>query len=112
MLDPDVDDVLPDDFPERMGGVFHGRQEVLDMWESMLTELEYWRVEAEKIVPVPPDRLLVLARVRAKGKASGAEIEMQTGDLLTVRDGKIVRAHIYRDSVEALRTVGIEHWDA
>jgi ketosteroid isomerase-like protein len=108
ILDPDVEYVLPDDFPEGMGGVFHGRQEVLRMWESMLTELEYWRAEAEKIIHVPPDRLLVLARVSAKGKASGAEIQMQTADLLTVRNSRIVRVHIYRDPHEALRTVGIE----
>jgi ketosteroid isomerase-like protein len=50
--------------------------------------------------------------VRAKGKASGAEIQMHTADLLTVRNAKIVRVHIYRDPGEALRTVGIEDWDA
>ena len=111
ILDPDVEYVLPDDFPEGMGGVFHGRQEVLRMWKSILTELEYWRVEAEKIVPVPPDRLLVLAHMRAKGKASGAEIQMHTGDLLTVRNAKISRVHIYRDPGEALRKVGMEGLD-
>ena len=111
ILDPDVQYVLPDVFPEGMGGVFHGRKEVLRMWESMLNELEYWRVETEKFVPVPPDRLLVLARVKAKGRASGAEIQMQTADLLTVRNAMVVRAHIYRDPSEALRAVGIEELD-
>lgn len=110
-LDPDVEYVLPDDFPDGMGGVFRGRREVLRMWESMLDELEYWRIDAERIVPVPPDQVLVLTHNTAKGKASGAEIQMQTGDLLTVRNAKIVRVHIYRDPGEALRTAGIEDWD-
>jgi ketosteroid isomerase-like protein len=110
VLDPDVEYLLPDDFPEGMGGRFRGRQEVLRMWESMSNELEYWRIEGERFIPLPPDRVLVLACTRAKGKASGAEIQIQTADLWTVRDGQVVRARIYREPGEALREVGLADW--
>lgn len=108
VLDPDVEYVLPDDFPEGIGGRFNGRNEVRRLWQSILTELDYWINEPETFVPVPPDRVLVLARTRAKGKASGAEIAMQTADLWTLRDARVVRGVIYRDRAEALRSVGIE----
>jgi ketosteroid isomerase-like protein len=41
-----------------------------------------------------------------RGRASGVEVGGETGYLYTVRDGKIVRAELYRTPAEALEAAG------
>jgi ketosteroid isomerase-like protein len=48
------------------------------------------------------NRLLVVARVRARGRGSGIEIDQTVYHLLTIEDGRAVRFEVHVDRGEAL----------
>ena len=48
------------------------------------------------------NRLLVVARVRARGRGSGIELDETAYHLLTIEDGRTVRFEVHVDRVEAL----------
>ena len=58
-------------------------QKVLDGWES-------WVMEPERLTPVG-DEVAVVVRYRARGRASGVEVEGRESALFTLAGGKIVR---------------------
>ena len=53
------------------------------------------------------DRLVVTGRLRARGKASGAEIESPIGWLVEFKHGKVSRMRDCRDPKDALEAVGL-----
>jgi ketosteroid isomerase-like protein len=53
------------------------------------------------------DRVLVLARVRARGPESGAEIETELAQLWEIEGGKARRATGFMSHAEALEAVGL-----
>ena len=57
----------------------------------------------EGAVDVERDRVLAVVAVQFHGLASGVQSEGRTWNLITVRDGRIVRTESYRDAASALR---------
>jgi ketosteroid isomerase-like protein len=53
------------------------------------------------------DRVLVVTNHRAKGRASGAPISEQTTQVMTLRDGKIIRQDFFSSLDEALEAAGL-----
>jgi len=48
----------------------------------------------------------VLTRIRARGRASGADVDAKVGAIFTLRDAKIVR-YVLTDNREALEAAGL-----
>jgi ketosteroid isomerase-like protein len=74
---------------------------------SYLDALGDLRVEAERIIDLGGDRVLVLSRQTARGKTSGLPFEHEFGDLFTLSDGKVLRYESYWDRSDALKAVGL-----
>ena len=53
------------------------------------------------------DRVLVVTTHRSKGRISGVPISQQTTQLMTLREGKIVRQDFFSDPAEALEAAGL-----
>ena len=53
------------------------------------------------------DRVLVVTTHRGKGRASGVPVESQTAQVMTLRDGKIVRQDFFSSKAEALEAAGL-----
>ena len=53
------------------------------------------------------DRVLVVPNHRASGRASGIPISEQTAEVLTMRDGKIIRQDFFASRDEALEAAGL-----
>jgi ketosteroid isomerase-like protein len=53
------------------------------------------------------DRLVVTGRLRARGKASGAETESPIGWVVEFKHGKVTRMRDYADPKDALEAVGV-----
>ena len=69
-------------------------------------------IEAERIIDLGDDRVLVLSPQTARGKLSGAPFEHELAELITLEDGKIVRMTSYWHRTEALEAVGLSEQDA
>jgi ketosteroid isomerase-like protein len=53
------------------------------------------------------DRILVLGRIRARGRKSGLKLDSPTGWVCTVRDGKLVKAEGFLSRPDALTAAGL-----
>jgi ketosteroid isomerase-like protein len=53
------------------------------------------------------DAVFFVATHHGRGRSSGVEVRGQTGYVYTFRDGKIVRAELYRDRATALAAAGL-----
>jgi ketosteroid isomerase-like protein len=87
-------------------GVVYGREaaaeaaaRVRDAWEVLI-------LEPEELIPVG-DRVVAVVHNRARGKASGVDVESRTGQVWTVRDGLIVHFEYFGTRAEALEAVGL-----
>jgi ketosteroid isomerase-like protein len=70
-------------------------EEQLEVFDELTIEPEEFHEHGELIaVPV---------RQRARGEASGLELEIRIGHLWTVRDGKIARLDVFPARQDALR---------
>jgi ketosteroid isomerase-like protein len=54
------------------------------------------------------DHVLVVTANRSKGRASGVPIAQQSAQLMTLRDGKIVRQEFFASRAEALQAAGLK----
>jgi hypothetical protein len=52
-------------------------------------------------------RFEVYARVIAKGRASGIELDRELGGLWEIREGLVIKEWIYLDRTEALEAAGL-----
>jgi ketosteroid isomerase-like protein len=88
-------------------GTWKGREEVLTVMRGYLHPFSDLRIEAERIIDLGEDRVLVLSRQTGRGKQSLAPIEHAFGELFTVRGSRIVRYESYWDRAKAFEAAGI-----
>jgi len=90
------------------GGTFTGRDAVGEWFGDWFRTFESgYRFEIEETRDLG-DVVFLSAIHRGRGRTSGAEVRGQTGYLYTVRDGKIVRAELYRSPAAALEAAGLD----
>jgi hypothetical protein len=65
------------------------------------------RFEPERFVDVDDERVLVLVRVLATGRESGAQVEFRAAQVLTLRDGLLMRFKVSANRNEAIDAVGL-----
>ena len=106
-FDPDVEySRIGAETPD-LEGRWLGRDELSTAMRDYLREFSDLRIEAERIIDLGGDRVLVLSRHTARGKQSGVPIEHEIGDLFTLRDGRVVHYDSYWDRAEALKAAGL-----
>lgn len=106
-LDPHVELDLSEfeGWPEER--VYRGRDGMLRFWQAYLTAWEEISWEFERFIAAG-ERVVVLLRQRARGRASGAWTVLPLyGQVWTLRDGRVVRLETYTDPAAALRAAGI-----
>ena len=106
-FDPDIEYLRTGTGNPIMEGRWLGRDEVSTAMRDYIRAFSDLRIEAERIVDLGGDRVLVLTRHTARGKQSGVPIEHKIGDLFTMRDGRIVRYDSYWIRAEALEAAGL-----
>jgi ketosteroid isomerase-like protein len=79
---------------------FRGRDEAERFWESLLATWETFTFRPLAFEPAC-DQLLVEVMARAKGRASGIELEEHWAHLYTLRNGEFVRLQAFTSTEEA-----------
>jgi ketosteroid isomerase-like protein len=92
-------------FPD--GSVYQGRNALRAYFKRFSSEFDRFWWEAEDILDADNDQVLILVRVRGRGKVSGAEFDIRGGWLFTVREGSAVRVDAYLDRREAFEAAGL-----
>ena len=103
-LDPEIEWKLPDEGMNT--GTFRGHAGVMGLMESYLDAFEHFTVELERL-SAAGDQVVVFVRARARGKASGVEVETRPAHLWTMRGGKAVRMEVYPEREQALEAAGL-----
>jgi ketosteroid isomerase-like protein len=85
-----------------VGSVYHGSDALRAYFKPFSREFEPSWCEAEEVLDAGEDRVLLLTRVRGRGKTSGGKVDSRGGWLLTVRGGGAVRVDAYLERREAL----------
>jgi ketosteroid isomerase-like protein len=88
-------------------GMYYGRPAIRNFLAEYLESWEYVRMEPEDIAEAGEDHVVVLLRLHMRGKGSGIEVDAQTVNLWTMRDGSAVRMAVYNDKAYALKAVGL-----
>jgi ketosteroid isomerase-like protein len=84
-----------------------GKKAAIDWLTDWFSQFESdYRFEIEEARDLG-DRVLVVTNHRAKGRASGVPISQQTTQVMTLRDGKIVRQDFFANRGEALEAAGL-----
>jgi len=89
------------------GRTLRGREGVLEALEGWLDSFDEYRFEVLRIFDSGFDEVLVVGLEVGRGATSGAEVRSHSYELLTFRDGKIVRFRDFHDEREALKAVGV-----
>jgi ketosteroid isomerase-like protein len=71
-----------------------------DAWEGAETAVE-------EIIDGAGDRVFVMARFRAYGRASGVEVEGRLYEVYTLRKGKVLRVDEFSEREDALEAAGL-----
>ena len=99
---PDVEWTAPED-----GTIFRGRKGVRERLEQWLESFASYRYDVERIVDCGDDEVLVVATEIGRGAMSGAEVRTTNFELITVREGMIVRIREFYDEAIALEAAGL-----
>jgi ketosteroid isomerase-like protein len=92
---------------EDAGSARRGIDGIRGLWTVWRTEADDFEVEFQKPRDLGDDRILQLGRARWRRAAKGIVVESPLGIVVTLRDGKIVRAVDYLSHREALEAVGL-----
>jgi ketosteroid isomerase-like protein len=103
MLGYVASDVVVTQFPDQADvRDYHGHEGLLQVMADWIDTWADWSIEILRAREI--DQLvLVGARQRGRGRASGAPMEGEVAFLFTVREGKIARWQMFRSEEEALR---------
>ena len=84
------------------GTVYHGHQGFRRWLEGMAEDWDEFHLDVIDVTEVASNWVLVQGRVRARGRASGVELDATGAWLCQLRDGLIGRLRFYRDVETAL----------
>jgi ketosteroid isomerase-like protein len=89
-------------------GVRKGRAEVTEAIRgSLSTAFDSYEHELREVLDAGNDTVLVLLTFRARGRDSGAQIEVAEQHLWTFREGKATRLEWFHDEAAARRAAGL-----
>ena len=107
--DPDIEFAWPEGLDAGPGG--RGRRALAEGWRTTMAAWDNLSVTAEEYRELDDDLIVVLHRVRARGKISGVQIDegLSKGAVLfAVHQGRVTRLVTYLRRDNALADLGLE----
>jgi len=89
------------------GLTYRGREGAREALERWLDSFADYRYEVQRIIDCGGDDVLVVGLEVGTGAMSGAKVRSINHELLTVRDGMIVRFREFYDESEAFEAAGL-----
>jgi ketosteroid isomerase-like protein len=89
------------------GSVYRGHGDIRRWLKDLDTDWEFFEVYYEELRDLG-DRVLVSGHWRARGRASGVDVENPGTYLYEIKGGKVVSMRTFTDRAEALEAAGIQ----
>ena len=89
-----------------LGGTYRGREEVERAINAQLDVFDQFQIVPEEFFE-GGEKVVVFVRQRARGGASGAEVEIRVGHLWTIQSGKAASLQIFPERRKALEAAGL-----
>ncbi len=103
LLSPDVEVHSVAEMGEE--GTYRGREGYLEWTRIWLDAWDEFRIEVAEVEEVDEENILVHSVQHGRGKGSGVEVSQEGVYLFTVRDGLLVRLHLYATREQALEAI-------
>jgi ketosteroid isomerase-like protein len=94
LVTEDFDSQLSPELGERVLSGVQGLEMFVEALEQDFSEFRY---EADEVEELGDDRVLVLGRIVARGRATGMPLSGDFGHIWTVRDGRASHVEAHRD---------------
>lgn len=89
------------------GKAYRGHEGLREMLADFDEDWEFVQMDPEELRDAG-DTVVVLGRLRARGRTSGAELDVPMGFVWRLQDGKAAYAETFSDPEDALRDAGLE----
>jgi len=89
-------------------GSWIGPDKAMRSWSDYLSAWEALGITADEYRELDGERLLVLTRIRGKGKTSGLQVNHATAVLFQMREDKVKQLAIYWDRDQALADLSLK----
>jgi len=90
------------------GRRYHGASGFAEAVADLNAAWQEWRQEVDDVLDAGGGDVVVLVRLIARGRESGALVEQPWAMVITVRDRKLFASHTFLDRHRALKAVGLE----
>ena len=87
-------------------GVYPGRAGITEWFSSFIEAWEEFSWTPQEFIELDDDRMIVVNRLRMRGKGSGVDVEATGAQLWTFRDGKPIRIKVFQSRSDALEAAG------
>jgi len=88
------------------GRDYRGAEGFMEWLEDWSAAWEEWSLDPEEYIDAG-ERVIVVAKMHARGRGSGVEVDRQDALLYELRDGLIVRIDYFNNRSEALTAAGL-----
>ena len=86
---------------------YSGHEGAMQFWHEIQEVWETWASEPTQLFEAG-DLVVAFIRSRGRGRSSGVEVEDESANVWTLRDGKVVAYRLYREREAALEAAGLE----
>jgi uncharacterized protein len=90
-----------------LSGVYRGPEQVNDVLKSFREAWDDWQWEPQEMVDLDGDQVLVVNRIRMRGRASRVEVQATGVQVWTIRNGKLAGVKLYQSKAEAFKAGAI-----
>ena len=97
------------DFSNSIGpakGVYRGKRQFRDFWTTLHEDFDEVHWEPEEIIEVDESTLVVVGRIRGRGRGSGVNVDAVSATVWTIIDGEGRSVKLYQSKAEALEAAG------
>ena len=90
-----------------LSGVYRGREQLNEVFESFRDAWDRLHWEIQEVVDLEGELVLVVNRIRMRGRTSRAEVEATGVQVWTIRNRKLASVKLYQSKDEALEALGL-----
>jgi ketosteroid isomerase-like protein len=109
VIDPEIEWII--DPTGLLAGTYRGYEGVKQFLERLRESFDEQHVEIDDLIDVG-DSVVVLCRIRNRGRSSGMTVEQRVGWVCRLREGRIVTIRVSFRPAEALEAVGLSEQGA